>query len=95
MTVEPIRSLRVDQMSVHVFDSNAALGQRAAEDLQLDGALKTRAETTSHFNRPPLTGLRCESANEARHSRTCALPAGRLSPHNCELNIARTFSARR
>ena len=33
MTVRPIRSLTVDQMPVHVFDSNAALGQRAAEDL--------------------------------------------------------------
>ncbi len=30
---QPIRSFRVDHMSVHVFESNAALGQRAADDL--------------------------------------------------------------
>ena len=33
MTVEPIRTLQVDQMPVLIFDSNKALGARAADDL--------------------------------------------------------------
>jgi glucosamine-6-phosphate deaminase len=33
MTVQSIRTLQVDRMPVHVFDSNAALGRRAAGDL--------------------------------------------------------------
>jgi len=33
MTVEPIRTLQVDRMPVLVFDSNEALGRRAADDL--------------------------------------------------------------
>lgn len=33
MNVQPIRSFQVDRMPVHVFESNAALGQRAADDL--------------------------------------------------------------
>jgi glucosamine-6-phosphate deaminase len=48
MTVEPIRSLTVDRMPVHVFDSNAALGQRAAEDLAeiLAAAIAERGEAS-------------------------------------------------
>jgi glucosamine-6-phosphate deaminase len=48
MTVQPIRSLKVDQMPVHVFDSNAALGQRAAEDLAeiLAAAIAERGEAS-------------------------------------------------
>ncbi|HUT18688.1 MAG TPA: glucosamine-6-phosphate deaminase [Anaerolineae bacterium] len=33
MSVEPIRTLHVDRISVHVFASGEALGQRAADDL--------------------------------------------------------------
>jgi glucosamine-6-phosphate deaminase len=33
MAIEPIRSLHVDRMPVLVFDSNEALGRRAADDL--------------------------------------------------------------
>ena len=46
MTTEPIRSLQVDQMPVHVFESNAALGRRAAEDLAeiLSAAIAERGQ---------------------------------------------------
>ncbi len=33
MTIQPIRSFRVDHMPVHIFASNEAMGQRAAADL--------------------------------------------------------------
>jgi len=33
MSVQPIRTLYIDQIPVHVFESNAALGKRAADDL--------------------------------------------------------------
>lgn len=33
MSTQPIRSFQVDQMPVHVFASNEAMGQRAADDL--------------------------------------------------------------
>ena len=48
MSVEPIRSLVVDQMPVHVFASNAALGKRAAEDLAaiLIAAIAERGEAS-------------------------------------------------
>ena len=48
MTVQPIRSFQVDRMPVHVFDSNATLGQRAAEDLAaiLQAAIAERGEAS-------------------------------------------------
>jgi glucosamine-6-phosphate deaminase len=48
MSGEPIRSLTVERMPVHVFDSNAALGQRAAEDLAeiLTAAIAERGEAS-------------------------------------------------
>jgi glucosamine-6-phosphate deaminase len=48
MTVQPIRTLQVDRMPVHVFDSNATLGQRAAGDLAaiLSAAIAERGEAS-------------------------------------------------
>jgi len=48
MTVQPIRTLTVDRMPVHVFATNAALGRRAADDLAaiLRAAISERDEAS-------------------------------------------------
>ena len=40
---EPIRSLQVDQMPVLIFESNEALGARAADDLADGGPIQLKA----------------------------------------------------